>query len=208
MGIGLRDIMVHVNTTVMDKTLSKSEHLIKLRGVLYEPKCGEPTCFHEWFRNRDPNSNPVKQYIQLFDDIYPTVRKTIAANLAASELSMLKWWMRTATALVEKQIPGVKEFETVFVSHCSARCDGNGFFFISRYRGASLVVRFFFYEGLQNEEQWHASMTAYNSVVGDRHLRKLVEAAISRKMSLCEFIENILWPFVERISGMDQARPG
>ncbi|WKX88029.1 hypothetical protein Q1695_007996 [Nippostrongylus brasiliensis] len=226
--------MVHVNTTVMDKTLSKSEHLIKLRGVLYEPKCGEPTCFHEWFRNRDPNSNPVKQYIQLFDDIYPTVRKTIAANLAgaadrrklyrayrvychqilakvekyehepASELSMLKWWMRTATALVEKQIPGVKEFETVFVSHCSARCDGNGFFFISRYRGASLVVRFFFYEGLQNEEQWHASMTAYNSVVGDRHLRKLVEAAISRKMSLCEFIENILWPFVERISGMDQ----
>ncbi|PIO57817.1 hypothetical protein TELCIR_20763 [Teladorsagia circumcincta] len=29
--------MVHANKTIMDKTLSKSTHLVKLRGVLYEP---------------------------------------------------------------------------------------------------------------------------------------------------------------------------
>ncbi|PIO65322.1 hypothetical protein TELCIR_13014 [Teladorsagia circumcincta] len=76
--------MVHANKTIMDKTLSKSTHLVKLRGVLYEPKCGEPTCFHEWFRNRDHNSNPVKEHIQLFDAIYPTVRNTVAVNVAGA----------------------------------------------------------------------------------------------------------------------------
>ncbi|VDN34311.1 unnamed protein product [Cylicostephanus goldi] len=76
--------MVHPDQTIMEKTLAKSRHLVKLRGVLYEPKCGDPMCFHEWFKNRDHNSNPVREHIQLFDDIYPIVRETIAANLAGA----------------------------------------------------------------------------------------------------------------------------
>lgn len=30
--------MVHPDQTIMEKTLAKSQHLVKLRGVLYEPR--------------------------------------------------------------------------------------------------------------------------------------------------------------------------
>ncbi|KAK6055402.1 hypothetical protein COOONC_07092 [Cooperia oncophora] len=226
--------MVHANKTIMDKTLSKSAHLVKLRGVLYEPKCGEPTCFHEWFRNRDHNSNPVREHIELFDAVYPTVRNTIAVNVAGAadrrklhrayrvychlirakvttgdqdtenELSTLRWWMKNAVALVEKEFPGIREFESVYVSYCTARCDGKGFFFITRFKGASTIVKFIFYEGLNNEEQWHVSVTTHGVVIGDQHIRKLIKAAFDRRMSLCEFIEFLLWPFVERLSRAKQ----
>ncbi|CAJ0596159.1 unnamed protein product [Cylicocyclus nassatus] len=225
--------MVHPDKTIMEKTLAKSRHLVKLRGVLYEPKCGDPMCFHDWFKNRDHNSNPVREHIQLFDDIYPIVRDTIAANLAeatdrrkllnayrvychqvfakvatdecdteihsnsASEISTLRWWIRNAIALAEKPFPGIKEFEDVFITHCSAKYDGRGFFFITRHKGASIVVRLVFYVGLQEEEQWHASVTTTSVIIGEDNLRRLIKEAIARKMSLCEFIELVLWPFVD-----------
>ncbi|KHJ99424.1 hypothetical protein OESDEN_00604 [Oesophagostomum dentatum] len=315
--------MVHANTTIMEKTLAKSRHLVKLRGILYQPKCGEPTCFHEWFRNCDHNSNPVKEHIQMFDDVYPIVRDTIAVNLAGAadrrklhrayraychqvfaqvtmgaqdtatslfpspvcnislslaselcicgeptcfhewfrncdhnsnpvkehiqmfddvypivrdtiainlagaadrrklhrayraychqvfaqvttgtqdtetEISTLKWWMRNAAALAEKPFPGTKEFENVFISHCSARFDNQGFFFITRHKGASITVRFLFYVGPQEKEQWHASITTTSVIIGEKNARRLIEEAIARKMSLCEFIEVILWPFID-----------
>ncbi|KAK5986949.1 hypothetical protein GCK32_015811 [Trichostrongylus colubriformis] len=222
--------MLHANKTIMDKTLSKSPNLVRLRGVLYEPKCGEPICFHEWFRNRDHNRNPVKQHIELFDAIYPIVRSTIAVNVAGAadrrklhrayrvychqifakitagdqdtetELSTLKWWMKNATALVEKEFPCIKEFENVFVSDCTARCDNSGFVFTTRLKGVSAVVEFIFSEGPNHEEQWHVSVTTHVFVIGDQHIRKLVKAAIERRMSLCEFIEVLLWPFMERVN--------
>ncbi|KAK5970462.1 hypothetical protein GCK32_017773 [Trichostrongylus colubriformis] len=49
----------------MAKTLSKPSNLVNRECSLYEPKCGEPTCFHEWFRNHDRKCNPVKQHIEV-----------------------------------------------------------------------------------------------------------------------------------------------
>ncbi|EYC12998.1 hypothetical protein Y032_0045g1207 [Ancylostoma ceylanicum] len=225
--------MVHPNQTILERTLAKSQHLVKLRGVLYQPKCGEPTCFHEWFRNRDHGSNPVREHIQMFDDVYPVVRETVAVNLAGaadrrklhrayrvychqvfakvttydqetdSEISILRWWMKNATAFAEKPFPGIKEFENVFVTHCSMRCDHNGFFFITRHRGASITVRFLFYKDLQNVEQWHVSITTTNVVIGEENARTLVREALIRKMSLCKFIEVVLWPFIDFLNAKE-----
>ncbi|RCN45731.1 hypothetical protein ANCCAN_08299 [Ancylostoma caninum] len=167
----------------------------------------------------------------MFDDVYPTVRETIAVNLAGaadrrklhrayrvychqvfakvttddqetdSEISTLRWWMKNATALAEKPFPGIKEFENVFVTHCSMRYDHNGFFFITRHRGASIIVRFLFYIDLQNVEQWHVSITTTSVVIGEENVRTLVKEALARKMSLCEFIEVVLWPFIDFVNG-------
>ncbi|VDO83471.1 unnamed protein product [Heligmosomoides polygyrus] len=214
------------------KSLMTFSHLPVTIAVF---RCGEPTCFHEWFRNRDHNSNPVRDHIQLFDHVYPTVRNTIAVNLAGaadqrklqrayrvysheilakissgepdteSEIATIKWWMKNSVALTAKPFPGMKEFDTVYVSYCLVRDDDKGFFFITRYKGASSIVRFFFYEGDNNEQQWHATMTAFNVIVGEEHIRKMIQAASARRMSLCEFIENILWPFADRLSAVQKS---
>nr|CDJ84531.1 unnamed protein product [Haemonchus contortus] len=219
--------MMHKNKTTMEKTLSKSSYLVKLRGILYEPRCGEPNCFHEWFQNCDHNSNPVKQHIELYDIVYPAVRNTIGVNMAGAadrrilqrayrvfchlilakiamgnqdtevELSTLKWWMKSATALVETQFPNV---ESAFIFCSSAKCDDDGFIFTTNFKGASAIAKFTFYEGMNHDEKWHVSVTACGVVMGDKPIRKLVEAAIYRRMSLCEFIETLLWPFMDRLS--------
>ncbi|RCN38984.1 hypothetical protein ANCCAN_15077 [Ancylostoma caninum] len=202
--------MVHPDRTIMERTLAKSRHLVKLRGVLYEPKCGEPTCFHEWFRNCDHGSNPVREHIQMFDDVYPTVRETIAVNLAgaADRRKLHRAYRVYCHQVFAKVTTGDQEtgicifylFENVFVTHCSMRYDHNGFFFITRHRGASIIVRFLFYIDLQNVEQWHVSITTTSVIIGEENVRTLVREALARKMSLCEFIEVVLWPFIDFVN--------